>query len=405
MGVQPENYLQLAEKSEEYWWRDDIQVMHISEQGAQITFGDDEKGWYWEEKTAANYLQALPEETGYAKLLGASQDGSRLYFETNGEWQAGYFHKKTLLELDMTTGQTWEAEYPEEFMNVVGCWDDKLLYSVRDDRKETATVYSWDPHRGKMVRLAQTLPCAKSEKERMEIPSNLRNLGRYCKLDVSKRRLLMPYYQRTAQGETLTLLEINPETGKSRSRDISWMLPEVQPEKGWPDNGTYYLEDSTGILGFLDEGTLYVMDEAGNRLFTVSGTEEGTEINSFNLFPDGETGTVSYKNGQIEFYRLADGQKTGTLDLKSYSTTLSTPVVTAWEWTKEGRLLAYADDETFLLDVSDGTAQVAAVIPSCVAYDPYGNRYLTLDHDDGIGQLNCLSVEELVAWGEKLLGR
>ena len=114
---------------------------------------------------------------------------------------------------------------------------------------------------------------------------------------------------------------------------------------------------------------------------------------------------MSFSQGTIGFYRTADGELIETLDLLPSCQSLSTPEISKWEWTKEGRLLAYADEETFLLDVSDGTAQVAAVIPSCIAYDPYGNRYLTLDNDDGIGQLNCLSVEELVSWGEKLLGR
>ena len=88
-----------------------------------------------------------------------------------------------------------------------------------------------------------------------------------------------------------------------------------------------------------------------------------------------------------------------------YSISLGTPAVTRWEWTVEGRLLCYSNDETFLLDVSGGDIQVVTVIPSCIAYDPYQNRYLVLDSYYGIGQLNCLSVEEMIARGQKLIGR
>ena len=114
---------------------------------------------------------------------------------------------------------------------------------------------------------------------------------------------------------------------------------------------------------------------------------------------------VSYDNGLLELYHLPRGEKRASCDLSQYSVSLDTPTINRWEWTVEGRLLCYSKYEAFLLDISGEEIHVAAVIPSCIAYDPYQNRYLVLDSYYGIGQLNCLPVEEMIARGQKLLGR
>ena len=213
----------------------------------------------------------------------------------------------------------------------------------------------------------------------------------------------IPYY--LPEEKHLGLMELNLETEETKDRDISWLLPEIQEMGDWAYQVAFYPDETGEILGIALQEHFYVTDQAGKLLFTVSGADGNAQVKGACFLPDGSRLAVSFSQGTIGFYLTADGELIETLDLLPSCQSLSTPEISKWEWTKEGRLLAYADEETFLLDVSDGTAQVAAVIPSCIAYDPYGNRYLTLDNDDGIGQLNCLSVEELVSWGEKLLGR
>ena len=399
MGTLPENYQALAEGNEGYWQPENIRFLGIFPNGASLTLERYGEGWYWDESTGTNRQMALPDRYDGGEPLGASEDGKRVYFHTGVE-KGTENARKVLVELDMTTGKTREAEYPTEYVKPLGIWKDQLVFIVPDFPEDTAAVYLWEPWQSEPECLAQS-PAA-SRRDLSKIPQTLRDLRRNGKMD-AQGWVRIPYY--LPEEKHLGLMELNLETAETKYRDISWLLPEIQEMWDWAYQAAFYPDETGEILGIALQNRFYVTDQTGKLLFTVSGADGNAQVKGACFFPDGSTLAVSFSQGTIGFYRTADGEPIGTLDLLPSCQSLSTPEISKWEWTKEGRLLAYAKGETFLLDVSDGTAQVAAVIPSCIGYDPYGNRYLTLDNDDGIGQLNCLSVAELVSRGERLLGR
>ena len=230
------------------------------------------------------------------------------------------------------------------------------------------------------------------------------NLSFSCKLDSQGNRIMAPYYQQKLHGEKLGILELNPETGETVDRDITYLLPRLLEEGNLPYDVAYYRSGKAGYLSLSFGNSLYVMDQTGSLLFTVQGDSSDVKAKGVHFLPDGVTMAVSFDNGLLELYELPSGEKRASCDLGEYSISSGTPAITRWEWTVEGRLLCYSNYETFLLDVSGGDIQVVAVIPSCIAYDPYQNRYHVLDSYYGIGQLNRLSVEEMISRGQKLLG-
>ena len=399
MSAPPENYQVLAQGTEERWKPEDVQSLGISPDGASLTLGQYREGWYWEESTGTNRQITLPDRYDGGEPLGASEDGKRVYFHARVD-KGTENVREVLVELDMTTGKTRQAEYPVEYAQPLGIWKDRLVFTVPDHSEDTAAVYLWDPWQSEPVGLAQS-PAA-SRRDLSKIPQALQDLCWNVKMDV-QGWVWIPYY--LPEEKHLGLIELNLETEETKDRDISWLLPEIQEMGDWAYQVAFYPDETGEILGIALQDHFYATDQAGKLLFTVSGADGNAQVKGACFLPDGSRLAVSFSQGTIGFYRTTDGEPIWTLDLLPSCQSLSTPEISKWEWTKEGRLLAYADEETFLLDVSDGTAQVAAVIPSCIGYDPYGSRYLTLDNDDGIGQLNCLSVEELVSWGEKLLGR
>lgn len=399
MGTLPENYQALAEGNGDYWQPEDIRFLGISPNGASLALEQYGEGWYWDERTDTNRQMALPDRYDGGEPLGASEDGKRVYFHAGVE-KGTENARKVLVELNMTTGKTREAEYPTEYVKPLGIWKDQLVFIVPDFPEDTAAVYLWEPWQSEPECLAQS-PAA-SRRDLSKIPQALRDLRRNGEMD-AQGWVRIPYY--LPEEKHLGLMELNLETAETKYRDISWLLPEIQEMWDWAYQAAFYPDETGEILGIALQNRFYVTDQTGKLLFTVPGADGNAQVKGACFFPDGSTLAVSFGQGTIGFYRTADGEPIGTLDLLPSCQSLSTPEISKWEWTKEGRLLAYAKGETFLLNVSDGTAQVAAVIPSCIGYDPYGNRYLTLDNDDGIGQLNCLSVAELVSRGERLLGR
>ena len=399
MGTLPENYQILAEGNEGYWQPEDIRFLGISPNGASLTLEEYGEGWYWDERTDTNRQMTLPDRYDGGEPLGVSEDGKRVYFHAGVE-KGTENARKVLVELDMTTGKTQEAEYPTEYVKPLGIWKDRLVFIVPDSSEDTAAVYLWEPWQGESERLAQT-PAAESGRNLPEIPLALRDLCRKGKMD-AQGWVRIPYYLPVEK--YLGLMELNLETEETKEWDISWLLPEIQQMGDRVYQAAFYPDETGEILGIALQDRFYVTDQTGKLLFTVSGADGNAQVKGACFFPDGSTLAVSFGQGTVGFYRTADGESIGTLDLLPYCQSLSTPEITKWEWIKEGRLLAYADNETFLLDAANGTIQVAAGIPNCVGYDPYRNRYLILDKS-GIGQLNCLSVAELVSRGERLLGR
>lgn len=400
MNTQPENYRLLGEGTGERWKPGNIRAMGVSAAGASLTLGKDGQAWYWDERTGTNRREALPDRYDGGEPLGASEDGKRLYFHAGADGGTEK-RRKVLAELDVTTGKTREAEYPTEFARPLGIWKDRLVFSVSDYAEDTARVYLWNPWQGEPVLLAQT-PASRHKRNLPQIPRALRDLCGKGKLDTRGRRVLIPYY--LPEDRTLGLLELDLETEETNCRDISWLLPEIRESENWAYQLAFYPEETGDRLGFSVGGRFYVTDSTGKLLFAVSGADAGAAITGACFFPEGDRLAVSFRPGTVGFYRMPDGECLQTLDLLPGSQSLSTPVLSGWTWTKEGRLLAHGDGEAFLLDVSGEKAKVAAVIPSCVGYDPYGDRWLTLD-TTGIGQLKYLRVTELISRGEKLLGR
>lgn len=409
MEVMQDNYHLLGEDKDHYWYSDNIVRRNLSEDSASFTVVGTDKAWYWDEGTQTNCHTDLPDECYSGNILGSSEDEAKLYYDTYNKDEAAA-SRKVLGVLDLLSGEVSILEYPEEeYVSLIGFCNDCVLYRVWDLDTHSDMIYSWNPAETDPV-LVMTYPSCLPDKpwnieDYFSIPSSLTDLSFRCKLDSQGNRIMAPYYQQKLHGEKLGILELNPETGETVDRDITYLLPRLLEEGNWPYDVAYYRSGKTGYLALSFGNSLYVMDQTGSLLFTVQSDSSDVKAKGVHFLPDGVTMVVSFDNGLLELYELLGGEKRASCDLGAYSVSLYTSAVTRWEWTVEGRLLCYSNYETFLLDVSGGDIQVVTVIPSCIAYDPYQNRYLVLDSYYGIGQLNRLSVEEMIARGQKLLGR
>lgn len=406
MEVIQDNYHLLGEDREHYWDSDNIVRKNLSEDSASFTLVKTDQVWYWDEETGENFHFDCPEN--YYNVLGSSEDGTKLYYdvyqkdETGASWKA-------LGVLDLVSGETSSVKYPEENIRPFIYWKDSVLYIQHNYKDNSFGVYSLTS--GSEPTLLLELPnrideSAVNERYANHVGYWLEGLPNEIKMDSSNTCLMIPYYQCTEEAEKLELIELNPETGNIVHRDVTFLLPAlVEDLVNSLYNISFYWSGHTGELVISFGNSLYVMDQTGGLLFTVQGDSSDVKAKGVHFLPDGVTMAVSFDNGLLELYELPNGEKRASCDLGEYSISSGTPAVTRWEWTVEGRLLCYSKYEAFLLDVSGGDIQVVAVIPSCIAYDPYQNRYLVLDSYYGIGQLNCLSVEEMIARGQKLLGR
>lgn len=409
MEVIQDNYQLLAEDKEHHWNSDNIVRRNLSENSASFTIVGTDQVWYWDEETQTNCHTDLPDECYSGNILGSSVDEAKLYYDTYNKDEAAA-SRKVLGVLDLLSGEVSLLEYPEEEpASLIGFCNDCVLYRVSDWDADLDRIYSWNPAEAAPI-LVMTYPsCLPDKPWNMEdycnIPNCLRGLSFSCKLDSQGNRIMAPYYQQKLHGEKLGILELNSETGETVDRDITYLLPRLLEEGNWPYDVAYYRSGKAGYLSLSFGNSLYVMDQTGGLLFTVQGDSSDVKAKGVHFLPDGVTMAVSFDNGLLELYELPSGEKRASCDLGEYSISSDTPAVTRWEWTVEGRLLCYSEYEAFLLDISGGDIQVVAVIPSCIAYDPYQNRYLVLDSYYGIGQLNCLSVEEMIARGQMLIGR
>lgn len=410
MEVIQDNYQLLAEEKDHHWNSDCIIRRAVSDRGSSFTLGINDRAWYWDEETGENFHFDCPEN--YYNVLGSSEDGTKLYYdvyqkdETGASWKA-------LGVLDLLSGETSSVKYPGENIRPFICWKDSALYIQQNYADNSFGVYSLTS--GTEPTLLLELPnrideSAMNERYSYSVGYYLENLPNRIKMDSSNTFLMIPYYQCNAEAEKLELIELNPKTGNIVLRDVTFLLPALVEDLVVADtdsiyNISFYWNGHTGELVISFGDSLYVMDQTGSLLFTVQGDSGDVKTKGVHFLPDGVTMAVSFDNGILELYQLSRGEKLASCDLRKYSVSLDTPTINRWEWTTEGRLLCYSRYEAFLLDVSGVDIQVVAVIPSCIAYDPYQNRYLVLDSDYGIGQLNCLSVEEMIARGQKILGR
>lgn len=212
MGTLPENYQALAEGNGDYWQPEDIRFLGISPNGASLTLERYGEGWYWDERTDTNRQMALPDRYDGGEPLGASEDGKRVYFHAGVE-KGTENARKVLVELDMTTGKTREAEYPTEYVKPLGIWKDQLVFIVPDFPEDTAAVYLWEPWQSEPECLAQS-PAA-SRRDLSKIPQALRDLRRNGEMD-AQGWVRIPYY--LPEEKHLGLMELNLETAETKYR-------------------------------------------------------------------------------------------------------------------------------------------------------------------------------------------
>lgn len=399
IGKELDNYSLLAEAKISATTAHAIENIQISESGTALTFWDSGTAWYWNEEKHIDRAVTLREEWKNAYPIGISDDDTTLYLRFYDQEYREY-----VIAVNLIDGGTEKISLPSKQFFDPCYWHEGYLFTERDYDTRDIRLNYWRFSESEPEMLMDLTPL------RDELIRNVpKDKNMDCVLvndfwlDEQSGKGMIPYYLKTKEGDRLGIIELDLETGSYSMVDISFALPEYQEVGSWAYNKGFYRDPKTGNCIISSKNKKYITNPDGELLFALRNGESENEISSEYFFPNGEIVAVSYESGIIEIYRLADGVKTSTIDLRKY-TAESVFGIDYWEWTAEGRLLCYSPVEAYLLDISGAEIKVVAVIPSCVAYDPYQNRYLIFDNS-GIGQMNCLSLNEMIARGQKLLGR
>lgn len=328
---------------------------------------------------------AVPDNYSKGTFVGFSKDGNRIYWSKSGYWDdpVRWIGNSIFYCTDMQTGVTEELRQPEcpwayASANSAIYLDGCFYFLVERIQDNDIVLCQWDPTLSTLEIICELTLRNEQDQWESYVYGSFQQ-GEDGKFTFGIANSLSNAPQKWVQ--------IDPET-----RTIDEIVLHFVPEAG---TETYVnltpdccLWDEDCNVTFAYGKNIYAADLQGDLIFRMEAQDD---IISLKAVQDGDSFLLVLSSGRIIKYSAITGEEQSSLQLSEYCNGFNGFYDDlSWQIVAADNLLLITKYGGIVLDVSDDTLAVRAVVDQCIAYDPIADRFLVEGTDGTSGELTSV---------------
>lgn len=345
----------------------------------------------------------------YSYVLGFSPDRSKIYWKKT-EWEDDslWIGDYQYYYLDTVNGQIVKLLQPEkpatDILVYDTFFDKETLFFITSEYQQgnyTIRVWSWDFLRNTLKEhYCSSLGSYVSGSLHMNGDAT----GLWFATSVSNFHYdSQVSMELTSAEKQVLLVYLDLVTGK-----VTKIPMELQSEAHASLNESlYWWDDSVSTAAVVFDDVIYVVDTEGNLKFRTSGEDD---IAVIWFSPDDRTLFAMTEEGVLRRYDIHDGTVLSSIELRNYSEYFQTIYASSlrWNYYDPETLAVSNDNESILIDVSNNTLKIKAIIDQFFTYDSQNDRYLVVSVDNvsdttEIGYFPRYSIDDLIGRANEIL--
>ena len=345
---------------------------------------------------------AVPDNYSNGTFVGFSKDGNRIYWSVSRRWDdpANWIGKSIFYCTDIQNGTTEVLTQPEcpwvYTLATEVIWNDGYIYFLAEGI-QNIILCRWDPALGTLETIY--VYALENEQDRWEScmyrsfqrePDGTFSFGITNNLSDAPKKWV----------------QIDPETSTSREIVLNF-APEAGTETyvNWLPGCCLWRNDGGVIFAY--GRNAYATDQQGNQIFCIEAQDD---IVSLKDVADRNSFLLVLSTGEIIRYNSITGEVQSSLQLSEYCDGFY-GFYDDWNWqtVDADALLVVTEYGGIVLDISDDTLAVRAVVDQCIAYDSTADRFLVEETDKNSGGLTAIgcfhhyTIEELIQMATEII--
>lgn len=375
-----------------YSAEDKLRVFLVGEN--RFCLADIHTGEFWE--------CAVPDNYSNGTFVGFSKDGNRIYWSVSGRWDdpANWIGNSIFYCTDIQNGTTEVLTQPEcpwvYTLATEVIWNDGYIYFLAEGI-QNIILCRWDPALGTLETIY--MYALENEQDRWEScmyrsfqrePDGTFSFGIANNLSDAPKKWV----------------QIDPETSTSREIVLSF-APEAETETYVNLLPGCCLWRNDGGVIFAYGRNIYAANQQGDLIFHIEAQDD---IVSLKAVQERDGFLLILSSGKIIKYNATTGEEQSSLQLSEYCNEFDGFYDDLdWQTVDADTLLAVTEYGGIVLDVSDDTLAVRAVVDQCVTYEPIADRFLVEGIDGNSGELTSIGsfhryqIEELIQMAEQII--